>query len=123
MDAAARWKRPMNGRVDEHFISVARLADLGERDRLLVRVGEEPVVLVRVDGRVHALRDACPHRGGSLSQGDQDGCLLYCPLHAWAFDIRTGASPTHPGTRARIYAVRVIGDEIQVAASGRLLAP
>jgi nitrite reductase (NADH) small subunit len=113
----------MNGQADEHFIPVARLADLDERGRAVVRVGEELVALVRVDGRLHALQQACPHRGGPLSEGDQDGCLLYCPLHAWAFDVRTGASPTNPGERVRIYAVRVIGDEIQVAASGSLRAP
>jgi nitrite reductase (NADH) small subunit len=38
-------------------------------------------------------------------------------LHAWAFDVRTGACPSIPGARIRIYEVRVIGDEIQVAAS------
>jgi nitrite reductase (NADH) small subunit len=113
----------MDGQADEAFISVARLADLDARGRAVVRVGEERVVLVQVEGRLHALQQVCPHRGGLLSEGDQDGCLLYCPLHAWAFDVRTGVSPTNPGARVRIYAVRVVGDEIQVAASGRLRAP
>jgi nitrite reductase (NADH) small subunit len=113
----------MDGHADESFIPVARLTDLDERGRAVVRVGEESVALVRVEGRLHALQEACPHRGGPLSEGDQDGCLLYCPLHAWAFDVRTGSSPTNPGARVRIYEVRVIGDEIQVAASSRLRAP
>jgi nitrite reductase/ring-hydroxylating ferredoxin subunit len=113
----------MNGQGEEHFIPVARLSDLDERGRAVVRVGEELVALVRVDGRLHAVQQACPHRGGPMSEGDQDGCLLYCPLHAWAFDVRTGASPTNPDARVRIYAVRVIGDEIQVAASGSLPLP
>lgn len=113
----------MDGHADPSFIPVARLTDLDERGRAVVRVGEEAVALVRVEGRLHALQEACPHRGGPLSEGDQDGCLLYCPLHAWAFDVRTGTSPTNPGARVRIYEVRVIGDEIQVAASSRLRAP
>jgi nitrite reductase (NADH) small subunit len=113
----------MTGHVDAHFIPIARLADLDARGRVVVRVGEEEVVLVRADGRLHALQQACPHRGGPMSEGDQEGCLLYCPLHAWAFDVRTGVSPTNPGARVRIYPVRVIGDEIQVAASVRVRAP
>jgi nitrite reductase (NADH) small subunit len=113
----------MNGQGDEHFIPVGRLSDLDERGRAVVRVGEADVALVQVDGRLHAVQQACPHRGGPLSEGDQDGCLLYCPLHAWAFDVRTGASPTNPGACVRIYAVRVIGDEIHVSASGRLPGP
>lgn len=109
--------------MDEGFIPVARLSDLDERGRALVRFGNEEVVLVRADGGLHAIQQACPHRGGPLSEGDLEGCLLYCPLHAWAFDVRTGDSPTHPGARVRIYRVRVIGDEIQVAASARVPAP
>jgi nitrite reductase (NADH) small subunit len=113
----------MEGRADEQFIPVARLSDLDERGRAVVRMGGEEVALVRVDGQLHALQEACPHRGGPLSEGDLEGGLLHCPLHAWAFDVRTGSSPTHPGVRVRIYAVRIIGEEIQLAASARVPAP
>jgi nitrite reductase (NADH) small subunit len=110
------------GAVDERFIPVARLSDLDARGRAVVRVGDTPVALVRVAGRLYALDDTCPHRGGPLSEGDLEGHLLHCPLHAWPFDVRSGACPTHSGARVRIYAVRVIGEEIQVAASGSLPA-
>ncbi len=99
------------------FIPVARLADLDARGRAVVRVGEEEVVLVRVDGSLYALQQACPHRGGPLSEGDLEGHLLHCPVHAWPFDVRTGACSMNPEARVRIYAVRVVGDEIQIAAS------
>lgn len=113
-----------NGQADKHFIPVARLADLDARGRAVVRVGKEWVALVLAEGRLHAVQQSCPHGGGGLmSEGDQKGCLLYCPLHVWAFDVRTGDSPTHPGERLRIYAVRLIDDEIQVAASASLRAP
>ncbi len=113
----------MEGRVDERFIPVARLSDLDGRGRAVVRVGEERVALVRVEGRLYALGDTCPHRGGPLSEGDLDGHLLHCPLHAWPFDVRTGVCPTTPGARVRIRAVRVVDEEIQVAASGSLPVP
>lgn len=99
------------------FIPVARLADLDARGRAVVRVGKEEVLLVRVEGALYALQQACPHRGGPLSEGDLEGHLLHCPLHAWPFDVRTGACPLFPEARVRSYAVRVIGGEIQVAAS------
>jgi nitrite reductase (NADH) small subunit len=113
----------MDGQSEELFIPVARLSDLDERGRAVVRVGEESVALLRVEGRLYAVQDACPHRGGPLSEGDLDGSLLHCPLHAWPFDVRTGECPAKPGVRVRIHSVRLVGDEIQVAASARVRAP
>ena len=42
------------------------------------------------DGEVYALRDACPHRGGPLSQGIVHGRAVTCPLHSWTIDLATG---------------------------------
>lgn len=116
-----------NGTVErpasEHFIPVAKLSDLDARGRAVVTVGGTRVALVRVDGRIHALEDTCPHRGGPLSEGDLDGHLLHCPLHAWPFDVRTGVCPANRNARVRIHEVRVVGEDIQVSASGSLPAP
>ena len=42
------------------------------------------------DGAVFALRDACPHKGGPLSQGIVHGHQVTCPLHSWNIDLATG---------------------------------
>ena len=42
------------------------------------------------DGRIFALRDACPHKGGPLSQGIVHGHQVACPLHNWNIDLATG---------------------------------
>ncbi len=108
----------MGGQVEGTFIPVATLGDLDARGRAVVEVDGTRVALVRVDGRLHALEDTCPHRGGPLSEGDLAGSLLHCPLHAWPFDVRTGLCPERPGVRVPIYEVRVDGEQILVAASG-----
>ncbi|XXF75598.1 Rieske 2Fe-2S domain-containing protein [Myxococcaceae bacterium GXIMD 01537] len=113
----------MDRHPDESFIPVARLTDLDARGRAVVVVGGRRVALVRVEGRMYALNDACPHRGGPLSEGDLDGFLLHCPLHAWPFDVRTGGCPANPRARVRIHDVRVVDDEIQLAASASLPPP
>lgn len=48
---------------------------------------DHPVVLWRSsDGKVHAMKDLCIHRGTALSLGwIKDDCLV-CPYHAWAFN-------------------------------------
>ncbi len=108
----------MGGPLEGTFIPVATLGDLDARGRAVVLVEGRRVALVRVEERLYALADACPHRGGPLSEGDLAGSLLHCPLHAWPFDVRTGLCPERPGVRVPIYEVRVDGEQILVAASG-----
>ncbi|MCP3101339.1 Rieske 2Fe-2S domain-containing protein [Myxococcus sp. K15C18031901] len=108
------------GQPDDGFIPVARLDALDARGRAVVDVGGTRLVLIQVEGRLHALEESCPHRGGPLSEGDLDGHLLYCPLHAWPFDVRTGRCPLREGVQVRIHDVRVRGEEILVAASARV---
>lgn len=48
---------------------------------------EEPVAFYRDDvGKVHALRDICPHRGIPLSYGRVVNSQLECPYHGWKFN-------------------------------------
>ena len=42
------------------------------------------------DGALYALKDACPHKGGPLSQGIVHGRAVTCPLHNWSIDLATG---------------------------------
>jgi nitrite reductase/ring-hydroxylating ferredoxin subunit len=95
----------------------------------MLDVGGHRVGLFRVDGRLHALADRCPHRGAPLCSGrvatpieaGHDGLALgaphsivRCPWHKWEFDIATGRSLVDERLRVRRYAVRVEGDEVVV---------
>jgi nitrite reductase (NADH) small subunit len=101
---------------------VAREEELPEGARKTVKVGEEEVALFNVAGTLCAIANLCPHRGGLLGEGDLQGFILYCPLHAWAFDLRTGLCPSNPNARVRIFKVRLENGEIRVARSGTLSA-
>jgi len=67
------------------------------------------------NGRFVAVDDACPHEGGSLGRGHlADGCIV-CPVHHWAFDLRTGlADPGLPMTRLKFYPCRVREGKVYV---------
>jgi nitrite reductase/ring-hydroxylating ferredoxin subunit len=53
------------------------------------------LALFNIDGRYYATDDRCSHGNASLSEGDIDEGVVYCPLHAGGFDIATG-EPVHP---------------------------
>lgn len=87
------------------MIPVLASAALAEGKCAEVIVEGAAVALARVEGVVYAVVGACPHRGGPLGQGDLSGHHLYCPLHAWSFDVRTGASFFPPNVTIATHAV------------------
>ena len=63
---------------------------------------EVPLVLGRTsEGKVFAMRDACPHRGIPLSYGHFDGTNLQCSYHGWEFDACSGRCVAIPSLTGR----------------------
>jgi phenylpropionate dioxygenase-like ring-hydroxylating dioxygenase large terminal subunit len=68
------------------------------RKAMLVEV---PLVIGRDrDGKVFALRDACPHRGMPLSCGEFEGREVECSYHGWRFEAQTGQCKLIPSLTA-----------------------
>ncbi|HLO36119.1 MAG TPA: Rieske 2Fe-2S domain-containing protein, partial [Candidatus Deferrimicrobium sp.] len=106
----------------------ARLSGSGEPDttvRLAVRlmerdgdglVGRLPdapggsIAVFRVAGRLHAVRDECPHAGASLADGELQGAIITCPRHGSQFDVTTGSRERGPSDFP-IRTYRVIEDQ------------
>jgi len=42
------------------------------------------------DGRLYALENRCPHRGGPLADGIVGVGTVICPLHGWKFELASG---------------------------------
>jgi len=59
------------------------------------------------DDAVFALQDACPHKGGPLSQGIVHGNKVTCPLHGWNLDLASGEACTPDVGCAKRYETRV----------------
>ena len=73
------------------WLDVGPLDGLPRRGARVVRAGGVAIAVFRTgEGRVFALRDQCPHRGGPLSQGIVHGERVTCPLHEWVIDLRNG---------------------------------
>jgi nitrite reductase/ring-hydroxylating ferredoxin subunit len=64
---------------------------LGPRGRTVVDTEAGPVAVFLVDGRPHAVANACPHEGNPLAEGEVAGGVLTCVFHLWRFDLETGA--------------------------------
>jgi nitrite reductase (NADH) small subunit len=100
------------------FIDVCASSELPEGGRRVVEVSGQPVALVRVKARVFAVDNRCPHRDGELGLGDLDGFHLFCPLHAWVFDVRDGRGFFPKGAEVACFQVREERGRVFVAERG-----
>lgn len=74
-----------------------------------------PIALANVDGTIYAFSDSCRHEGGSLSSGVLRDEIVTCPLHGWAYSVRTGKALIPPvGLRIQTYEVRIDGDDVAI---------
>ncbi len=52
-----------------------------------VVVWQQAIAVYRdTQGQLHALEDACPHKGVALHKGKVQGCHLACRYHGWEFN-------------------------------------
>jgi nitrite reductase (NADH) small subunit len=73
------------------WIDVGAVTDVPLRGARRVPTPAGDIAIFRTgDGQVFALNDACPHKGGPLSQGLVHGHAVACPLHNWSIDLATG---------------------------------
>jgi len=67
------------------------------------------------DGRVFAMENRCPHRGGPLTEGIVHGASVTCPLHNWVFSLETGEAQGADEGKVRTFPVRIDGDRLFIA--------
>lgn len=91
-------------------------SSIGEGELLGVYAGDVPVLLVRLEGRIHALGRMCTHQDVDLAEGYTDGGCVVCPLHGSKFDVITGAALTLPAIEPEpVYEVQIDHGIIYVA--------
>ena len=95
-----------------------------------VEVGSLGLLLVRTpDGRVHALRDRCPHQGARLSHGrllaHVEGAdtgdyslgtetVIRCPWHGMEYNVETGVCPADASIRVPTFEVTVEDGQVML---------
>ena len=97
------------------FLTVARIEELPELGGKEVVVHRNRICLYKHNGEVFATDAECPHKGAPLAAGWVENGSVFCGLHGWEFDLRTGLCKNKPGECVRAYPVRVVAGEIQIA--------
>jgi nitrite reductase/ring-hydroxylating ferredoxin subunit len=63
-----------------------------------ITVDGQEIALFRSDGRICAVSNMCPHQKfQKLHEGMYENGIVTCPMHGWAYDVRTGISMNASG--------------------------
>jgi nitrite reductase/ring-hydroxylating ferredoxin subunit len=94
---------------EKRYYRVASIGDIAPGTGRLLKVTGEDIALFNFNGEYYAISDMCPHRGASLAEGFLDGGKVFCPLHCFDFNLKTGECGMVPSLRVRTYDVKIAG--------------
>ena len=78
------------------------------RGARIVRTGAGCVAVFRTaEAEVFATANACPHKGGPLSEGIVHDRKVTCPLHNQVFSLESGEAQGADEGRVAVYPVRI----------------
>jgi len=96
------------------LVKVAKTTDLAPGQGKTVEANGREIALFNVGGTFYAIDNTCKHRGGSLGEGELDGTVVTCPLHAWTYDVSSGECFDDPACAIDRFAVKIEGDDVLV---------
>jgi len=91
---------------------VASSVELNPGNGKVIIVEGRPIALFNLGGEFVALDNRCPHRGGSLGEGEIKGDIVICPWHGWEFNCNTGKAIENDDVIVKTYPVENRDDEI-----------
>lgn len=90
------------------WTDIGALTDIPERGARVVKTLMGCVAVFRtLDDEVFAIDDACPHKGGPLSEGIVHGRSVTCPLHNMVLRLDTGVAQGADEGAVNTYPIRV----------------
>ena len=114
---------------DIDFVEVCAERDLSDGEKIAFEIGEQRVMLARVDGHLYAIGAVCSHERAFLDEGTLVENVIYCPLHYSSFDVRNGcvlgppAEQDVPAYDVKISDGKVLVSVAPVESAGQEVAP
>ena len=80
----------------------------------LVRVSGKKLCIVKLEDKIFAVQNKCPHAGADLSGGWCANGNLVCPYHRHEFNLETGRGTAGQGDYINTFPVEIRDDGVYV---------
>ena len=100
---------------DIHWVFVAEKSLIPKNEGKKIVWGQRQIAIFNLGDEYLAIDNQCPHRNGPLADGLVAGNSIFCPLHNWKFNLKTGCALSGGKGQVRTYPVKVINGSIYVA--------
>jgi len=90
------------------WLAVTKVTEIPPLGSRVVEAKTMKIALFRNNqDQVFAIKDACPHKQGPLSQGIMHNNTVTCPLHNWRINLETGQALEPDEGCAHIFEVKI----------------
>ncbi len=94
-------------------LPIGAFHDLNERLGKTILVGDQEIAVFKLsNGRIRAIENRCPHKGGVLAEGMISGDFVFCPMHDWKISLEDGRVQDPDTGCVKSYQVEIEGDEM-----------
>lgn len=96
------------------YTKICKISDLQDNVGKRYFVDDVEVAVFKVDGKIYALSNICPHQHTALMyDGFIEDCKVVCPAHGWEFNLSDGKmAQGRKGLDS--YEVKIIDDDVYV---------
>ena len=99
----------------DDFKPAMEASELAEGQLKRVSIDGQPVLLVRLNGTIHAVGAVCSHYGAPLNEGAMVGNTIECPWHYSRFALEDGRVVQGPTCAAiPAYDCRIVNNQVQI---------
>jgi nitrite reductase (NADH) small subunit len=86
--------------IGKKWFRITACENIPVREGRVAEIAGHQIAIFNLGERFLAVENRCPHRGGPLADGIVSGNSVVCPLHAWKYDLASGAVENHPESQA-----------------------
>lgn len=99
-----------------NWTEIAPLEDIPKLGSRVIKTDDFDIAVFRTaNDEVFAVKDACPHKQGPLSQGIVHGTSVTCPLHNWKIDLASGEALGPDEGCTNVYQAKVENGIVHIA--------